>query len=62
MSGPGIIRPDLCSIHAATRQAEFPGAVRRSPSADDYPRADDAPPGGARIVTCPYAQRAEAGR
>ena len=62
MSSPGITRPDLRSIHAATGQAEFPGAVRRSLSAYHYPLADDAPPGGARIVTCRHTQRAEAGR
>ena len=62
MSGPGITRPDLCSIHAATGQAEFADAVRRLLSADDYPLADDAPLGGAWIVTSRHAQRAEAGR
>jgi hypothetical protein len=30
--------------------------------ADDYPLADDAPLGGAWIVTYRHAQRAEAGR
>jgi hypothetical protein len=29
MSGPGIIRPDLCSIRTVTEQAEFADAVRR---------------------------------
>ena len=62
MSGPGITRPDLCSIHAATEEAELADAVRRLLNADDYPLADDAPLGGARIVTCRHAQRAEAGR
>jgi len=62
MSGPGNIRPDLCSIHAATGQAKFADAVRRLPSACDYPLADDAPLGGASIVACRHAQRAEAGR
>jgi hypothetical protein len=62
MSGPGITRPDLCSIHAATEQAELADAVRHLLSADDYPPADDAPPGGAWIVTRRHAQRAEAGR
>jgi hypothetical protein len=62
MSGPGIIRPDLCSIHAATEQAELADAVRRLLSAYDYPLADDAPLGGAWIVTCRHAQRTEAGR
>ena len=62
MSGPGITRPDLCSIHAATGQAEFADAVRRLLSADGYPLADDAPLGGAWIVTCRHAERAEAGR
>jgi hypothetical protein len=62
MSGPGITRPDLRSIHAATEQAEFADTVRCLHSAHDYPLADDAPPGGAWIVTCRRAQRAEAGR
>jgi hypothetical protein len=62
MSSPGITRPDLRSIHAATEQAEFADAVRRLLSADHYPLPDDAPPGGAWIVTCRHAQRAEAGR
>jgi hypothetical protein len=62
MSGPGITRPDLCSIHAATEPAEFPDAVRRLLSTADYPPADDDPPGGAWIVTGRHAQRAEAGR
>jgi hypothetical protein len=62
MSDPGTTRPDLCSIHAATEQAEFADAVRRLLSADDYPLPDDAPLGDAWIVTCRHAQRAEAGR
>jgi hypothetical protein len=62
MSGPGIIRPDLCSIRTVTEQAEFADAVRRSLSAYHYPLADDTPPGGAWIVTCRHAQQAEAGR
>ena len=62
MSVPGIARPDLRSIHAATEQAEFANAVSRLLSADDYPLADDDPLGGAWIVTCRHAQRAEAGR
>ena len=62
MFGPGIIRPDLRSIHAATGQAEFAGAGRRLLSAYDYPLADDAPLGGAWIVTCRHAQRAVAGQ
>ena len=62
MSGPGITRPDLRSIQAATGQAEFAGAGRRLLSAYDYPLADDAPLGGAWIVTCRHAQRAEAGQ
>ena len=62
MSIPGITRPDLCSMHAATEPTELADAVRRLPSADDYPLADDAPPGGAWIVNCRHAQWAEAGR
>ena len=62
MSDPGITRPDLCSIHAATEQAEFADAVRGLLSADGYPLADDSPLGGAWLVTGHRGQRTEAGR
>ncbi len=62
MSGPGITRPDLCSIHAATKQAESDDAVSRLLSADDYPLADDSPLGGVCLVTSRHGQRTGAGR
>lgn len=43
MSGPGFTRPDLCSIRAATGQAESVGAVRDLLSADGYSLAGDYP-------------------
>jgi len=44
MSGPGSIRPDLCSIRAAAEQEEPPEAVRGGFSANGYPPGDDDPP------------------
>ena len=45
MSGPDFIRPDLCSIRAATGQAESADAVRGLLSADGYPLVGDYPLG-----------------
>jgi hypothetical protein len=44
MSGHGFARPDLCSIRAATEQAEPAAAGRGGFSADSYPLGDDDPP------------------
>jgi hypothetical protein len=44
MPDPGLTRPDLCSIRAATEQAEPAGAVRGVPGADGRPPAGDDPP------------------
>jgi hypothetical protein len=41
MSGPDFTQPDLCSIRAATGQAESAGAVRGLLSADGYPLVGD---------------------
>jgi hypothetical protein len=62
MPDPGFIRPDLCSIHAATEQPVFLDAVRRLLSAGSYPLGDDGPLGGACLVTSHRGQLAEAGR
>ena len=45
MSGPGFTQPDLCSIRAATGQAESADAVRGLLSADGYSLASDYPLG-----------------
>ena len=39
-----FIRPDLCSMRAATEQEELAEAFRGGLSADGYPLADDDPP------------------
>ena len=44
MSDPGSARPDLCSIRAATGQAEPAGAGRGGFSAGGYQLGDDDPP------------------
>jgi hypothetical protein len=44
MSDPGFARPDLCSIRAATGQAEPAGAGRGRFSPGGYPLGDDDPP------------------
>ena len=44
MPHPGFTRPDLCSIRAATEQAELAAAVRGVLGADGRPLADDDPP------------------
>ena len=62
MSGRGFTWPDLCSIRAVTEQEESANAVRGLLSAAGYPLADDAPLGGACLVTSRRGQRAEAGR
>src|SRR5690348_10342891 len=44
MPDPGFTRPDLCSIRAATEQAEPAGAARGGLSADGHlPAGDDTP-------------------
>ena len=44
MPDPGFTRPELCSIHAATEQAEPAEAARGGLSAADHLLADDDPP------------------
>jgi hypothetical protein len=44
MSGPGFVRPDLCSTRAAAGQEEPAEAVRGGSSADGYPLGDADPP------------------
>jgi hypothetical protein len=44
MSGPGIARPDLCSIRTADEQEEAAEAVRSGSSAAGHPLGDDDPP------------------
>jgi Protein of unknown function (DUF2637) len=44
MPDPGFTRPDLCSIRAATRQAEPAGTARRGHGADSHLLAGDDPP------------------
>ncbi len=44
MPHPGFTRPDLCSIRAATEQAELAEAVCGVLGADGRPLADDDPP------------------
>ena len=43
MSGPGFTQPDLCSIRAATGQAESADAVRGLLRGDGYPLVGDDP-------------------
>jgi hypothetical protein len=43
MSGPGFVRPDLCSIRTADEQDELTEAVRSGFSADGYLLGDDDP-------------------
>jgi hypothetical protein len=44
MSGPGFVRPDLCSIRAAGEQDKLAEGVRCGFSSAGYPPADDDPP------------------
>ena len=53
MSGPGFTQPDLCSISAATKQAEFAGAVSGLLSSDSCPLVSDYPLGPVAVnVAC----------
>jgi hypothetical protein len=50
MPGPGITQPDLCSKHAAARQAEFADTARGPLSADGCPLAVTTRPHRCRIM------------